>query len=91
MSDLSSIEKIKPISGEKEYSPYVSPQRLFALLLFIISAICVWYSIILLTNPVNGVLMPNKQQWIGFVIVIFISILSWVSRIYTIQPSKTNV
>ena len=88
MTDLSSIEKIKPINGVKEYSPTVTPQRLFALLLFIISATCVWYSIILLTNPVNGTLSPNKQQWIGFGIAIFISILSWVSKVYTIEPSK---
>lgn len=60
--------------------------RLWALLLVLISAIFFWYAVVLLTNSVEGNVIPNKNQWYGFALAVMIAVLGWVSRCLTIIP-----
>ena len=60
--------------------------RLWALSLIVVSAIFFWYAIVLLTNPAKSRVIPNKNQWYGFVLAVMIACLGWVSRCLTIIP-----
>ena len=65
--------------------------RLIALFLMIAAGIIGWYSLILMTDPVKGSIVPDTYQWIGLGFNIFIGILIWVKRCLTIKPyNKTN-
>ena len=62
--------------------------RYWAVLFFLVSAVLFWLATIFMTNPVNASLVPSKNQWIGFGIVVVIAIAAWIGRCYTIRPEK---
>ena len=65
--------------------------RLIALFLMLAAGIIGWYSLILMTDPVKGSIVPDMYQWIGLGFTIFIGILIWVKKCLTIKPyNKTN-
>jgi hypothetical protein len=69
-------------------------QRYIALAMFIISAIGVWYGVLLMTNPVDDdkpFPKPTGAQWIGFGFALMIAIISWVGRAFTIIPDSGKI
>ena len=60
--------------------------RINALILFLIAAVIWWYALLLMTNPKDGSVWPDKNQWIGLIIAVIIGFVSWISKCFTIIP-----
>ena len=74
-----------------EWNKIFNTNRLIALFLMFITGIIGWYSLILLTDPVKGSIVPDAYQWTGLGFTIIIGILVWVKKCLTVKPyNKTN-
>ena len=62
--------------------------RIWALILLLVGAIIWWYALVLLTNPEHKAPWPDKTQCIGLLIAIFIAVVGWVSKCFTIIPNE---
>lgn len=70
------------------FSEVFNKHRYIALLLFVIAACVVWYGIVLMTNPYDEPAIPDRNQWIGLIIAIFVALITWLGRAFTIIPDK---
>ena len=61
--------------------------RILALMLLLVGAVIWWYALVLLTNPEHETPWPDRNQWIGLLIAVFISAVGWVSKCFTIIPN----
>jgi hypothetical protein len=60
--------------------------RVLALIVLLIGGIAGWYGLILLTNPHNKPVIPTQNQWFGLLFTIFIGVLIWINKCFTIVP-----
>jgi hypothetical protein len=66
---------------------YFTRNRTIALFLGIITVFIGWYSLILLSNPIDD-LTIDKEQYIGLFLGIFIGVLWWLQKVLIIRPYK---
>jgi len=59
--------------------------RLLALGLLIIGSVLWWYSLILITNPVDVKPIPNTLQFWGLGLGLIMAIVGWCEKCFTIQ------
>lgn len=62
-------------------------QRYYALLLGIIASVCVWYSIVLMTNPLNDMSVDYVQAC-GLGLSLFITVFIWLRNCLSGRPSR---
>tara|TARA_Y100000389_G_C17389946_1_gene479279 strand:- start:743 stop:958 length:216 start_codon:yes stop_codon:yes gene_type:complete len=62
--------------------------RILALILLLLGAVIWWYSLVLMTNPEHKTFLPDRNQWFGLLIALFIAAVGWISKCFTIIPNS---
>jgi len=65
-----------------------SKNRIIALILLLICSLLSWFSLVLITNPIETNIKIDKMQWIGLGFAIFIGIIAWIYKCLTIKTHK---
>ena len=60
--------------------------RIYALGLMLLAGVIGWFSLILMTDPIEEGIQITTAQWVGLGFTIFISIAAWVRQCFTITP-----
>jgi len=64
--------------------------RWYALGLMVVAAVIGWFSLVLVTDPVEEGLQISPLQWIGLGFAIFIGIVAWIRNCLTVKPYKNS-
>ena len=64
--------------------------RWYALGLMIVAAILGWFSLVLVTDPVEEGLQISSPQWIGLGFAVFIGMIAWIRNCLTVKPYKKS-
>ena len=62
--------------------------RWYALGLMVVTAVLGWFSLVLVTDPVEEGLQISSPQWVGLGFAIFIGIIAWIRNCLTVKPYK---
>lgn len=71
---------------ENESLPIFNSNRYIALGFLIAAGVGSWFSMILVSNPIDEPLVPTRIQWFGLALGTFIAIAVWVRQCMTIRP-----
>jgi hypothetical protein len=52
----------------------------------VVAAVLGWFSLVLVTDPVEEGLQISSPQWIGLGFAIFIGIVAWIRNCLTVKP-----
>ena len=64
--------------------------RWYALGLMVIAAVIGWFSLVLVTDPVEEGLQISSPQWMVLGFAIFIGIIAWIRNCLTVKPYKKS-
>ena len=64
--------------------------RWYALGLMVVTAVLGWFSLVLVTDPVEEGLQISSPQWMGLGFAIFIGIIAWIRNCLTVKPYKKS-
>ena len=64
--------------------------RIYALGLMIFASISGWFSLVLITDPIDEGLQITSAQWFGLGFAILIGVVAWVRSCLTVKPYKIS-
>ena len=71
-----------------EWALLFNTHRLYALGLMAVSAILGWFSLVLITDPIEEGIQISSAQWLGLGFAVFIGVAAWVRTCLTVKPYK---